>query len=145
MGVSPITKSPGIGGIVENESIPSLTSSSEGDSPHNGKLSNHLQVMSTPESYRGEDSALLIAAMAMTEFGQSPPPTSSMLSPDTIRTFNTENGDDVDGGESMSATPSNIDDGSTTRSTSKRSINFDNLPDNETRNKRKRTKTHRWK
>ena len=144
MGVSPITKSPGTSGVLENGSIPSLTSTSEGDSPHNGGLDNHSRVMSTPESYRGEDSALLIAAMAMTEFGQSPPPTSSMLSPDTIRTYM----EDDDGAGSMTATPLGIDDVKSTPqqpNTSKRSINFDNVHDTETKDKHKKSKPSRWK
>jgi hypothetical protein len=141
MGVSPITKSPGAGGVLENGSIPSLTSSSEGDSPQNGGLNNHLRVMSTPESYRGEDSALLIAAMAMTEFGQSPPPTSSMLSPDTIRTYNTDNGEDDEGGQCMPGTPRDAD--ASTANTSKRSIYFDSLHDSEINEKRKRSKSNR--
>ena len=146
MGVSSPTKSPGTGGVLEkNGSIPSLTSSSEGDSPRNGELNHHLRAMSTPESYRGENSALLIAAMAMTEFGQSPPPTSSMLSPDTIRTYNTDNGDDGDGGERIPTTPKDIDVANSTPITSKRSINFDNLPDSETKDKQKRFKSNRWK
>ena len=88
LGVSPITKSPAGTGIV---SMPSLASSSEGTSPGDG--AHRSKVISTPESSiakAGGDSALLMAAVAMTEFGQSPPPTSSMLSPETLRTYNSE-------------------------------------------------------
>lgn len=143
MGVSPITKSPGTSGAVEHGTIPSLTSS-EGDSPGDAGLNNHLTAMSTPESYRGEDSALLIAAMAMTAFGQSPPPTSSMLSPETIQTYNSYNGgDEFDDG------PGEIDNGdskaiSQQPSSSKRSINFDDLRDTEKKNAKKKSKSYRW-
>ena len=151
MGVSPITKSPGRGVVLEHGSIPSLASSSAGDSPGDANLNNALRVMSTPESYRGEDSALLIAAMAMTAFGQSPPPTSSMLSPETILTYNTDNGDDEydDGRERTPATPKEIDndDIKTTPqqpSSSKRSINFDNLKGSGRKNAKKKSKASRW-
>ena len=149
MGVSPITKSPGTSAVLENGSIPSLASSSEGDSPRDAGLNHHLQVMSTPESYRGEDSALLIAAMAMTEFGQSPPPTTSMLSPDTIRTYRTDNGEDDDDDERISVNPSDMDDDKLTplpSNASKRSINFDDLvPDsNSVKNSKKKSKPNRW-
>jgi hypothetical protein len=144
MGVSPITKSPGTSSCTK-ENIPSLTSSSESDSPAEGGLINPLRMMSTPESFRGENSALLLAAVAMTEFGQSPPPTSSMLSPDFIRTYNTgsenDNNDDEDDENTIgqfSPTPKHIDD--TTfkseqqqHSTSKRNLKFDDvdIPDRD--------------
>jgi hypothetical protein len=151
MNMSPITKSPGTSGVVENASVPSLASSSEGDSPGVAGLGNHLTAMSTPESFRGESNALLLAAVAMTEFGQSPPPSSSMLSPDTIRTYNEdyeeENDDEDDDDAKIPATPGDIVDVNSTlttpqqRRTSKRSINFDDMQNGNTNDSKKKSKS----
>lgn len=116
MGVSPIAKSTA---VAENASMPSLASSSEGTSPGEGAHHHYPRIASTPESSidkAGGDSALLMAAVAMTEFGQSPPPTSSMLSPKTIRTYSgtDDNNDNESIGENEAFS-----------NASKRSINFD--------------------
>jgi hypothetical protein len=148
MGVSPITKSPGsrADGGQENVSIPSLSSSSEGTSPGDGVvLNNRFKNMSTPESFKGENNALLLAAVAMTEFGQSPPPTSSMLSPETIRTYNTCTSDA--GNDTMDedlSTTEEMGNDTPRNAASKRSINFDDLTDSEGKDLSKKVKATDW-
>jgi hypothetical protein len=145
MGVSPITKFPGtIEPNQENVSMPSLSSSSEGTSPGDGAvLTSHLKAMSTPESFKGETNALLLAAVAMTEFGQSPPPTSSMLSPNTIRTYATSRNVESDSVEDNSLPVTRGGDIAHNPS-SKRSINFDDLPDGNENDVAKKVKPAAW-
>jgi hypothetical protein len=139
MGVSPITKSPGtLSSVPENVSMPSLASSSEGESPGDNGVDNRLRVAATPESFRGESSALFLAAVAMTEFGQSPPPTSSMLSPDFIRNYSTDNGNDDDDENIIGIGDTGLTPDQQRRRTSKRSINFDEITDSDTKEAKSR-------
>jgi hypothetical protein len=102
MGVSPISKSRG-GGASELSTVPSLASSSDGTRTEDASGSDpqHHPYESTPESSMGnrgneEDSALFLAAVAMTEFGQSPLPSTSMLSvSDRVRRY-LKDDDEVD-------------------------------------------------
>lgn len=137
MGVSPITKSPA---GAELALMPSLASSSEGTSP--GDVAQHHQkgTVSTPESSidkAGDDTALLMAAVAMTEFGQSPPPTSQMLSPETLCTFayNSETSAGYSNGRSDPFTDVQNE---TDANASKRTINFDEAASEPTGTKRPR-------
>jgi Tesmin/TSO1-like CXC domain, cysteine-rich domain len=141
MGVSPITKFSGtVESSQENVSMPSLSSSSEGTSPGDcAVLTSHLKAISTPESFKGETNALLLAAVAMTEFGQSPPPTSSMLSTDLIRPYTTSRDPESDSMENNS-TPGTRGD----IPSSKRSINFDDLPDGDGNDVTKKIKPAVW-
>ena len=112
LGVSPVTKaSPGVGGAGDITSMPSLASSSDGTSPGDAR---NRHISSTPEdANKRQDDALLLAAVAMTEFGQSPPPSSVKQSPPSSdRTATTSN---QFGGS---------DDGDTQR-LSKRAIDFE--------------------
>ena len=138
MGISPITKSPGMmEPVQENVSMPSLSSSSEGTSPGDCAVFNHnLKALSTPESIKEENNALFLAAVAMTEFGQSPPPTSSMLSPETIQTYNFPGMDHDSSSAGRRNAPHNA--------SSKRSINFDELPDHQDDNTIKKVKSGEW-
>jgi hypothetical protein len=109
MGVSPISKSRGGGGggASELSTVPSVASSSDGTRTEDASGSDpqHRPYESTPESTLGnkgneEDSALFLAAVAMTEFGQSPLPSTSMLSvSDRVRRYLRDDGDEVDDDE----------------------------------------------
>lgn len=145
MGASPVSKFTGsMDPSHETVSMPSLSSSSEGTSPGDGGvLPGHLKALSTPESFKGETNALLLAAVAMTEFGQSPPPTSSMLSTDVIRTYTT----------SKSLEQESVEDSATSGTrggdiqhnpSSKRSINFDDLPGGDGKDVTKKVKPAAW-
>lgn len=82
LGVSPVTKaSPPIlgGGVIDV--MPSLASSSDGTSPSEATRNKIASSSSTPDfAGKKQDNALLLAAVAMTEFGQSPPPSSGRFS-----------------------------------------------------------------
>ena len=70
LGVSPVTKA-----SPQSGDLPSLASSSEGTSPDD--VARKQMASSTPEdANKRQDDALLLAAVAMTEFVQSPPPSS---------------------------------------------------------------------
>ena len=131
LGVSPITKSPA---GTEIAAMPSLASSSEGTSPGDAV---QKVMMSTPESSidkAGGDNALLMAAVAMTEFGLSPPPLSSMLSPVTHPNYSSQ----TPTGNSCSSSAYNHGEiGSV--SSSKRSINFDEPASEGTGKKKAKT------
>lgn len=110
----------------------------EGGHRDNSTKIHSSTFQATPES--GEDeNALLMAAVAMTEFGQSPPPNSSMLSPDTIRTYNpTPSGDDDNDGTEVEDTfLEEGDDEDPIHRTSKRSINFDEIRSTPSKGRKK--------
>jgi len=144
LGVSPVTKaSPmgkgGGGSGVDMASMPSLASSSDGTSPGDR---NKLASCSTPEdATKRQDDALLLAAVAMTEFGQSPPPTSSPHKrslPSSERTAMTSN---RFGGGNESEDEDDDDIG--TEPPSRRSIVFEESPSppsSQRRSGRKRSK-----
>jgi len=74
LGVSPVTKASPLGG--EITSMPSLASSSDG-SPGEAARNQHFSSSTPEDASKRQDDALLLAAVAMTEFGQSPPPSSA--------------------------------------------------------------------
>lgn len=126
LGVSPVTKASPQGG----GDLPSLASSSEGTSP--GEAARKKTESSTPvDANKRQDDALLLAAVAMTEFGQSPPPSSTKRSapsssePSTPPTSNHKSDD--------------------AKALSKRSIDFEDSPLSEKKTVRTRSATKKVK